>query len=169
MGDKGPSSSSVFHVAGEPAICINGLPEISQDRKSPCYTNDVEDELQRPYFGRWFQGREVSKLFGNRFYHGKVVDFDTEMKWYRVVYEDGDFEDLDQDELEEVLLPVDVSVPLEDLFVGVGQMAGWAPSTEAGFERKNHSPVALRGRGRPKSGGSSWKNWRASRRSLKSE
>ncbi|OAY83935.1 Dirigent protein 17 [Ananas comosus] len=40
-------------------------------------------------------GRQVRKLFGDRYYSGKVVEYDDEMNWYRIVYEDGDLEDLD--------------------------------------------------------------------------
>ncbi|CAK9164745.1 unnamed protein product [Ilex paraguariensis] len=35
--------------------------------------------------------------------------------WYRVLHEDGDFEDLEWHELEEVLLPLNITVPLKIL------------------------------------------------------
>ena len=35
------------------------------------------------------------------------------MGWYRWVYEDVDFEDLEWNELEEVLRPLDIIVPLQ--------------------------------------------------------
>ena len=43
------------------------------------------------------------------------MEFDKQSGWYRVLYEDGDSEDLDWQELEEVLLPLDVTVPLKAL------------------------------------------------------
>lgn len=181
MGEAESSSSSVFQVVGEPAVCINGLPEMPTNGSPPTPPSAMNDREapHEPYFGRWFEGREVYKLFGDRFYWGKVVDFDSEMKWYRVVYEDGDFEDLDQDELEEVLLPLDVSVPLEGLFLNVwhrGKLGGGPAesreskgvdrtvrqlqSTKVGFFPESRSPVAANGRRRTKKGGSNKKSQR---------
>ena len=60
-------------------------------------------------------GREVLKLFGGQYYAGKVAKYDEEMCWYRVVYEDGDSEDLEWNELEEVLRPLDIMVPLKSI------------------------------------------------------
>ncbi|KAJ0771520.1 hypothetical protein HanPI659440_Chr07g0270031 [Helianthus annuus] len=66
-------------------------------------------------FGGLFEGREVQKTFGRKFFNGKVTEFDKETGWYRVVYEDGDFEDLEWHELQEVLIPLDVTIPLKTL------------------------------------------------------
>ncbi|KAH7656828.1 hypothetical protein IHE45_18G099300 [Dioscorea alata] len=97
FSNGGASSStpcSVFKVVGEPAIVINGVPNIS---------SDIESKLD-PLFGDWMKGREI-----------EVAMYDAESHWYRVVYEDGDFEDLEWQELEEVLVPLDISVPLTTL------------------------------------------------------
>ncbi|CAA7406291.1 unnamed protein product [Spirodela intermedia] len=181
MGEAESSSSSVFQVVGEPAVCVNGLPEMSTDGSPPTPPSSMNhgEAPQEPYFGRWFEGREVYKLFGGRYYWGKVVDFDSEMKWYRVVYEDGDFEDLDQDELEEVLLPLDVFVPLEALFLNVwhrGKLGGESEelrkskgvdrtvrqfqSTKVGLSPESQSLVAATGRRWTKKGGSNKKSQR---------
>ncbi|KAJ8766386.1 hypothetical protein K2173_022445 [Erythroxylum novogranatense] len=66
-------------------------------------------------YGEWFEGRRVRKLFGFENYLGNVTQFDKESGWFRVVYEDGDFEDLDWRELQEVFLPLDITVPLKSL------------------------------------------------------
>uniref|UniRef100_A0A1D1YEJ8 Nitrogenase iron-molybdenum cofactor biosynthesis protein nifN n=1 Tax=Anthurium amnicola TaxID=1678845 RepID=A0A1D1YEJ8_9ARAE len=107
----------VFQVIGEPAVCINGLPTVSPGVAASIQlrAGNVVESSDEPCFGGWLEGREVRKLFGDRYYYGKVVEFDSEMKWYRVVYEDGDFEDLEWHELEELLLPLDISVPLKTL------------------------------------------------------
>ena len=44
-----------------------------------------------------------------RYYSGTVMEFDKQSGWYRVLYEDGDSEDLDWQELEEVLLPLNAA------------------------------------------------------------
>lgn len=110
------SSTGVFEIPGEPAIVINGLPSPpSSDAKLfPCMVNDVQPQ-RLASFGRWLEGRSVKKLFGEQLFYGKVIRYDKETGWYRVEYEDGDFEDLEWHELEEVLAPLDVNIPLRTL------------------------------------------------------
>lgn len=52
------------------------------------------------------KGRQVLKKFGRKSYQGDVVDYDSENKWFKVVYEDGDEEDLEFVEVKEILLPL---------------------------------------------------------------
>ncbi|KDP29044.1 hypothetical protein JCGZ_16433 [Jatropha curcas] len=132
---KGPVSESletgVFELPGEPAIVINGVPDISPSDGSliPSSTaSDAEQQrntsldaefLGNTNFGEWLEGREVQKLFGDQYFTGAVTQFDKETGWYRVVYEDGDFEDLEWHELEAVLVPLDITVPLKSLALKV--------------------------------------------------
>ncbi|KAG2685688.1 hypothetical protein I3843_10G130900 [Carya illinoinensis] len=111
------SSRGVFKLLGEPAIVINGVPHMPPNNSTPVLSNTVNNaELNgNTVFGDWLEGRTVQKLFGEQYYSGMVTEFDKESGWYRVVYEDGDFEDLDWNELEEVLLPLDITVPLRSL------------------------------------------------------
>ncbi|XP_058085098.1 uncharacterized protein LOC131232696 isoform X2 [Magnolia sinica] len=51
-------------------------------------------------------GRKVHKLFGRKKYSGEVISYDTENSWFKVLYEDGDEEDLEREELEAVLVPL---------------------------------------------------------------
>ena len=44
-------------------------------------------------------GKKVVKLFGGVPYVGTISSFDTESKFYKVGYEDGDGEDLEFHEL----------------------------------------------------------------------
>lgn len=114
--EEEPSSTGVFELIGEPAIVINGVPSAPSD-SSPIFcdrSSSVESTRKRG-FGEWLEGREVRKLFGEQFYSGKVTYFDRETGWYRVIYEDGDFEDLNWRELEQVLLPLDITIPLKAL------------------------------------------------------
>ncbi|CAJ1895879.1 unnamed protein product [Sphenostylis stenocarpa] len=111
------SATEVYELPGEPAIVINGVPDIIPgdcsiaSRGAP---SKVETHVLSG-LGEWFEGREVRKWFMGRYYSGRVTDFDKDSRWYRVHYEDGDSEDLDWNELEEVLLPLDVTVPLKSL------------------------------------------------------
>ncbi|XP_027176192.1 dirigent protein 17-like [Coffea eugenioides] len=109
--------TGIFQLPGEPAIVINGLPPMGPRDSAPSTSNVVSDAKQHenPGFGEWLVGREVLKLFGGQYYAGKVAKYDEEMGWYRVVYEDGDSEDLEWNELEEVLRPLDIMVPLKSI------------------------------------------------------
>lgn len=111
------SLTGVWEIPGEPAIIINGVPDVcpSNDTSAPCNAITVPEPNGEKVLGEWLEGREVRKLFGGQYYSGVVTEFDKEAGWYRVVYEDGDSEDLDWHELEEVLLPLDIMVPLKTL------------------------------------------------------
>lgn len=111
------SVTGIFQLPGEPAIVINGLPPRGpiDSALSACdIVNDVKLH-ENTGFGEWLVGREVLKLFGEQYYTGKVTEFDEDMGWYRVVYEDGDSEDLEWHELEQVLRPLDIMVPLKSV------------------------------------------------------
>ncbi|XP_044474370.1 dirigent protein 17-like [Mangifera indica] len=112
------SMTEVFELPGEAAVVINGVPAISSSSEKVYVLPDMVNDAKSPGdagFGDWLEGREVQKLFGEQYYTGTVIQFDKKSGWYRVVYEDGDSEDLDWPELEEVLLPLDISVPLKTL------------------------------------------------------
>lgn len=49
------------------------------------------------------------------YYYGKVIEFDGQVGWFKVKYEDGDFEDLEWHELEQVLRPLDITIPLKTI------------------------------------------------------
>lgn len=119
MDDKGNqkepngSRAGVYELPGEPAVVINGVPDITSCDST---TSAPIAETHGPSaLGEWFEGREVRKWFMGRFYSGSVTEFDKKNGWFRVLYEDGDSEDLDWHELEEVFLPLDVTVPLKAL------------------------------------------------------
>ncbi|KAI3809402.1 hypothetical protein L1987_25374 [Smallanthus sonchifolius] len=110
--------SEIFEIPGEPALVINGVPPVCTGGNDNLVLCKVEGEVGSKInesMGAWFEGREVQKLFGGLLFNGKVTEFDKETGWYRVVYEDGDFEDLEWHELQEVLMPLDVTIPLKTL------------------------------------------------------
>nr|XP_043634559.1 dirigent protein 17-like [Erigeron canadensis] len=111
-------TSVIYEISGEPAIVINGMPPVCTNEDSNLLVSKAKDDTDSKInesLGGWFEGREVQKLFEGKLYKGKVMEFDKESGWYRVVYEDGDFEDLEWHELQEVLLPIDVTIPLKAL------------------------------------------------------
>ncbi|KAK9920774.1 hypothetical protein M0R45_029320 [Rubus argutus] len=111
------AAAAVYEIPGEPAIVIDGMLVIPPSDGSLALSDAVTDVESHGNmrFGEWFVGREVQKLFGDQYYSGTVTEFDEESGWWRVVYEDGDLEDLEWNELEQVLLPLDIMVPLKSL------------------------------------------------------
>ncbi|XP_039047609.1 dirigent protein 17-like [Hibiscus syriacus] len=119
---EGEPEPVVYEIRGESAVVINGVPKIDPNCSTLVPSNSIkEDDGSRKEkgYGEWLEGWEVRKLFGGKYYHGRVIQFDKETGWYRVEYEDGDSEDLDWVELEEVLLPVDIGVPLKTVALKV--------------------------------------------------
>ncbi|XP_050382885.1 dirigent protein 17-like [Argentina anserina] len=114
------SAASVYEIPGEPAVVIDGMlvvPPSDGSLQSLVFSEGVNDaaSLGNTRFGVWLVGREVRKMFGGHYYSGTVTEFDEESGWWRVVYEDGDLEDLEWNELERVLQPLDIMVPLKSL------------------------------------------------------
>ncbi|VVB06108.1 unnamed protein product [Arabis nemorensis] len=105
-----PLPLGIFEIPGEPAVVINGVPDctVAKDDEPVSSSGTVGS-------GEWLVGRQVQKFFLGRYYSGTVTKFEKEYGWYRVEYEDGDSEDLDWCELEEVLLPLDVTLPLRSI------------------------------------------------------
>ncbi|OIW11216.1 hypothetical protein TanjilG_28307 [Lupinus angustifolius] len=100
--------------SAESAIVINEVADIIPSNKTlPCGDASSAAETHGPSgLGKWLVGRKVRKWFEGRYYAGEVTKFE---KWYRVLYEDGESEDLDWVELEELLVPSDGKVPLKKL------------------------------------------------------
>ncbi|GMJ03050.1 hypothetical protein HRI_003974200 [Hibiscus trionum] len=146
------SEPVVYEIRGEPAVVINGVPKLEPDCSTliPSNSNKEDDDSRKDKgCGEWLEGREVQKLFGGKYYYGKVIQFDKENGWYRVEYEDGDSEDLDWVELEEVLLPVDIGVPLKTVALKVlnkDQKAGESVVPVPGSEIHKAKQVGKKGK-----------------------
>jgi hypothetical protein len=52
-----------------------------------------------------FVGRAVKKAWGADMYDGKVMSYDPKKKWFKIVYCDSDWEELNFNQLEHVLVP----------------------------------------------------------------
>jgi hypothetical protein len=153
---------AVTKITGEPAVLVIGVPRSSQSgnhvdqiskenhkqhskleskSESESESDSASEPEFDPCFGEWLKGRKVRKLFGDAYYLGTVVRYDAEANWYQVEYEDGDMEDLYWHELEEVLVPLDISIPLKDLAL---QHSYWGKTIsrsgkKRGRPRKNDS------------------------------
>ena len=46
-------------------------------------------------------GTIVKKKFKNKFHEGEATSFDKKEGWYHINYQDGDFEDMDNDEIKQ--------------------------------------------------------------------
>ncbi|XP_019085607.1 PREDICTED: dirigent protein 17-like [Camelina sativa] len=126
----------IFEIPGEPAVVINGVPDEPQTdcmvpKDEPVSSSSSSGNVGS---GEWLEGRQVRKFFLGHYYSGVVTKFDKQSGWYRVEYEDGDSEDLDWSELEEVLVPLDVIVPLRSISLQIiknrhmqAQSYGYAP------------------------------------------
>lgn len=128
-GKKESEAASVKKVAREPAIVINGFPDLPPDCTTGSQSkvkNDAESQVD-PRFGAWLEGRKVRKLFGDTYYTGKVDKYDSESNWYNIIYDDGDQEDLEWCELESILLPLDITVPLKTLVMETCKVQGSVP------------------------------------------
>lgn len=109
--------TGVFELPGEPAVVINGVPPAVSNGNTPTpreIVSDIESHKET-IFGEWLVGRKVQKLFKEKLYYGKVTKYEKDSGWYRIHYDDGDFEDLEWHELKDLLLPLDITVPLKTL------------------------------------------------------
>ncbi|WMV51421.1 hypothetical protein MTR67_044806 [Solanum verrucosum] len=104
----------VFEIPGEPVVVINGLPPVSSsvDTFSPLTTVTDAAESLDTVIGPWFEGREVRKLFGNKYYYGEITEFDGEVGRFKVKYENGNVEELEWNEFDQVLQPLNLNIPL---------------------------------------------------------
>jgi len=125
-GKQDSETTFILKVHREPAIIINGVPDLPSDSTAGSQSLvkiDTEPQVD-PRFGEWLEGRKVRKLFGDTHYVGKVAKYDSESNWYNIIYDDGDQEDLEWRELEEVLLPLDITVPLKTLVMDKCKLKG---------------------------------------------
>ncbi|GJM92644.1 hypothetical protein PR202_ga09130 [Eleusine coracana subsp. coracana] len=144
-GKQESEAASVVQVPREAAIILTGVPELPPDCTSgsqPEAKKNAESQVD-PRFGEWLEGRKVKKLFGDTHYVGKVVKYDSESNWYNILYDDGDQEDLDLCELEEVLLPLDVTIPLQTLVMDKCKLQGAGPDSrpKVGRPRKVYATM----------------------------
>eukprot|EP01018_Ginkgo_biloba_P016290 Gb_12500 [translate_table: standard] len=86
-------------------------PDIPQDGTAESNAEPLEyrdglqsDDMQSE--SDLLKGRKVCKRFGKKKFLGEVIGYDPESQWYKVLYEDGDEEELEKHELDGILLPL---------------------------------------------------------------
>lgn len=86
-------------------------PDLPQEGFTKCNAEPVEprDVVLSESMQKEFESlklRKVSKMFNEEKFRGEVIGYDPETRWFKVLYEDGDEEELEKEELDCILLPV---------------------------------------------------------------
>ena len=77
-------------------------------------------------------GRAVQKQFDADMFTGRVVSYDAKLKWFRILYSDGDAEEVRIDDLEPLLTEdTDVVAVTEQPALSAADLSVGAPSTPA--------------------------------------
>lgn len=97
------SLAGVLPLQGE--LTEMPLQDIEQFTQPNVEKQEKKAEVNQEGSG-YFKGRRVLKRFGRKDFMGEVVSYEPECKWFKVVYEDGDEEELESTELEAILLPI---------------------------------------------------------------
>ena len=75
-------------------------------------TQSPRDKKQRKKLvGAELVGSRVKKWFETKYYNGTVTEFDEEHKWYKVMYDDGDKEEMNLKEIRKHLTELPPSSP----------------------------------------------------------
>lgn len=90
---------------------LDSNPDLPQGAITKCNAEPVQqiavgesESIQKEFES--FKGRKVSKRFNKKKFLGEVIGYDPETRWFKVLYEDGDDEELEKEELDCILLPV---------------------------------------------------------------
>ncbi|KAI4331730.1 hypothetical protein MLD38_029885 [Melastoma candidum] len=116
--DQSESDPRIIKIPREPAVVMNEIPTSgTYPYPSPSLPESMK-EWEAPRFGQfgeWMEGREVRKVYQGRYQEGMVGKYEPKTGWYRVVYREGQWEDVEWEELEGIVNPIDVSVSLRSL------------------------------------------------------
>lgn len=101
QSENAPQNTSILaNLESNPA-----LPQ-GECNAEPIEYREVEESENIPKEFESLKGRKVSKRFKKKKYLGEVIGYDSETKWFKVLYEDGDEEEFEKEELDCILLPV---------------------------------------------------------------
>ena len=120
-----PTSPRVLNKKADVTTPKKGKPDATTPKKGkPMVRKEVptsppvQDEADstthkksKPRIGKELIGAKVKKQFNYRFYTGTVTEFDEEHKWYKVMYEDGDKEEMNLKEIRKHLTELPPSSP----------------------------------------------------------
>lgn len=79
---------------------------INESNAEPMEHRDAKQSENMQNEFESLKGRKVSKRFKKKKFLGEVIGYDPESRWFKVLYEDGDEEELEKEELDCILLPV---------------------------------------------------------------
>lgn len=87
-------------LGGTSGVAVDMPLEGKDAQEEPAVVNNEvsEQDIQS------IKGKKVMKKFGKKNFMGDVVDYDPESKWFKIVYEDGDEEDLEVGEVKPLLV-----------------------------------------------------------------
>lgn len=87
-------------LGGTSGVAVDMPLEGKDAKEKPAVVNNEvsEQDIQS------MKGKKVMKKFGKKNFMGDVVDYDPESKWFKIVYEDGDEEDLEVGEVKPLLV-----------------------------------------------------------------
>ena len=66
--------------------------------------NNYIDEYEASQLPEAYIGMEVKKKFNKKFYKGIVKKYNKKNKWFKIIYNDNDMEDLNLNELKKILV-----------------------------------------------------------------
>lgn len=97
------NTSTLASLESIPNLPQGGSPECSAE---PMEHGNVEESESILKEFESLKGRKVSKRFNKKKFLGEVIGYDPESQWFKVLYEDGDEEELEKEELDSILLPL---------------------------------------------------------------
>lgn len=97
------NASTLAGLESDPVLLQGGITECNAE---PMEHRDVEKSENMQNEFESLKGRKVSKRFKKKKFLGEVIGYDPESRWFKVLYEDGDEEELEKEELDCILLPV---------------------------------------------------------------
>lgn len=97
------NTSTLASLESIPNLPQGGSPECNAE---PMEHGNVEESESILKEFESLKGRKVSKRFNKKKFLGEVIGYDPESQWFKVLYEDGDEEELEKEELDSILLPL---------------------------------------------------------------
>lgn len=97
------NTSTLAILESNPNLPQGGITEFNAEPMEHINVEESESILKE---FESLKGRKVSKRFNRKKFLGEVIGYDPKSKWFKVLYEDADEEELEKEELDRILLPV---------------------------------------------------------------
>lgn len=98
------NTSTLASLESIPNLPQGGSPECNAEPMEHGNVEESESIILKEFES--LKGRKVSKRFNKKKFLGEVIGYDPESQWFKVLYEDGDEEELEKEELDSILLPL---------------------------------------------------------------